>query len=55
MKREMSSAIIANAWPRLKYTGEVTQKQFETLVSDAQSVGFLRNAIPLDRLFSGQP
>lgn len=55
LRREMPSALIANAWPRLKFSGEVTQKQFETLVSEAQSVGFLRNAIPLDRLFSGQP
>lgn len=54
-RREISRAVIANAWPRLKFTGEVTQKQFEALVADAQSVGFLRSAIPLDRLFSGQP
>lgn len=55
IRREMSGAIIASAWQRLKFTGEVTQKQFEALVADAQSVGFLRDAIPLDRLFSGQP
>jgi NitT/TauT family transport system substrate-binding protein len=55
MRREMSAAIISNAWSRLRFSGEVTQKQFESLVSDAQRVGFLRNAIPLDRLFPGQP
>lgn len=55
MKREMSAEIVASAWGRLKFTDEVTQKQFEALVTEAQSVGFLRNAIPLDRLFSGQP
>jgi NitT/TauT family transport system substrate-binding protein len=55
MKREMSATIVAGAWTRLKFTGQVTQTQFETLVTEAQSVGFLRNAIPLDRLFSGQP
>jgi NitT/TauT family transport system substrate-binding protein len=55
MKREMSATIVAAAWSRLKFTGQVTQPQFETLVTEAQSVGFLRNAIPLDRLFSGQP
>lgn len=55
MKREMSAAIVASAWSRLKFTDQVTQKQFEALVTEAQSVGFLRNAIPLDRLFSGQP
>ncbi|MEY2934306.1 MAG: putative aliphatic sulfonates-binding protein precursor [Pseudomonadota bacterium] len=55
MKREMSRAIVTNAWGRLKFSDQVTQKQFEALVTDAQSVGFLRNAIPLDRLFSNQP
>jgi NitT/TauT family transport system substrate-binding protein len=55
MKREMSAAIVNSAWARLKFTDQVTQQQFETLVTEAQSVGFLRNAIPLDRLFSGAP
>jgi NitT/TauT family transport system substrate-binding protein len=55
MKREMSAAIVNSAWARLKFTDLVTQQQFETLVTEAQSVGFLRNAMPLDRLFSVQP
>lgn len=55
MKREMSAALVASAWSRLKFSSEVTQKQFEALVTEAQGVGFLRNAIPLDRMFSGQP
>jgi NitT/TauT family transport system substrate-binding protein len=55
MRREMSAAIVASAWGRLKFSDEVTQKQFEALVTEAQSVGFLRNAIPLDRMFSAQP
>lgn len=55
MKREMSNAIVTSAWRRLKFSDQVTQKQFEALVTEAQSVGFLRNAIPLDRMFSGQP
>jgi NitT/TauT family transport system substrate-binding protein len=54
-KRELASAIVANAWPRLKFSTELTQRQLEALVADAQGVGFLRNAIPLDRLFSDQP
>ncbi len=54
-KREMSAAIVASAWRRLKFTAQVTQSQFAALVGDAQSAGFLRDAIPLDRLFSGQP
>lgn len=55
MRREMSAAIVASAWGRLKFSGQVTQKQFEALVTEAQSIGFLRNAIPLDRLFSARP
>ncbi|HYC72030.1 MAG TPA: ABC transporter substrate-binding protein [Opitutaceae bacterium] len=55
MKREISAALIDRSWPRLRFTDTVTQKQFEALVADAQSVGFLRDAIPLDRLFSGKP
>ena len=54
-RREMPAAIVASAWRRLKFTDEVSRTQFERLVSDAQSVGFLRDAIPLDRLFSRQP
>jgi NitT/TauT family transport system substrate-binding protein len=55
MRREMPAATVANAWRRLKFTEAVAQAQFDALVGDAQSVGFLRNAIPLDRLFSRQP
>ena len=55
MRREMSAAIVTSAWRRLKFTDQVTQAQFDALVGDAQSVGFLRDAIPLDRLFSRQP
>ena len=55
MKREMPAAIVTNAWRRLKFTEGVSQAQFDALVADAQSVGFLRDAIPLDRLFSRKP
>jgi len=55
IKREMSAAIVASAWPRLKFTDRADPAAFAKLVADAQAVGFLRDAIPLDRLFSGQP
>ncbi len=55
MRREMPAAIVANAWRRLRFTADVSQKQFEALVDEAQSVGFLRDAIPLDRMFSQTP
>ena len=53
--REMSAVLVARAWPRLHFTDQTEEKQFAALVRDAQSVGFLRNAIPLDRLFSRKP
>lgn len=43
------------AWGRLRFTDRVDQDQFTALVGDAQSVGFLRQAIPLDRMFGGKP
>jgi NitT/TauT family transport system substrate-binding protein len=55
MKREMPAELVAAAWARLTFTDEIKQPQIESLVKDAQSVGFLRNAIPLDRLFSRKP
>jgi len=54
-RREMPKEIVASAWKRLKFSDRVTQQQFGALVVDAQSVGFLRNAIPLDQLFSATP
>lgn len=55
MRREMPAELVARAWPRLKFTAQVTREQFDVLVNEAQSVGFLRNAVSLDRLFSGKP
>jgi len=54
-KREFSKAVVASAWPRLKFTDKADPAAFAKLVAEAQSVGFLRDAIPLGRLFSGQP
>jgi NitT/TauT family transport system substrate-binding protein len=55
MKREMPEAIVTSAWRRLKFTAEIAPAQFTALVGDAQGVGFLRDAIPLGRLFSKRP
>ena len=54
-RREMSAAIVTSAWRRLRFTDQTSPAQFASLVTDAQSVGFLRDAIPLDRLFSRKP
>ncbi|MFI5357166.1 MAG: ABC transporter substrate-binding protein [Opitutales bacterium] len=54
-RHELPAALVARAWPRLRFTATVSSAQFAALVGDAQSVGFLRDAIPLDRLFSKKP
>lgn len=55
MHREFSAGLVGSAWKRLHFTAELKPAQIEGLVADAQSVGFLPDALPLDRLFSGQP
>jgi NitT/TauT family transport system substrate-binding protein len=54
-RREFSAGLVAGAWPRLHFTADLAPAQIEGLVADAQGAGFLPDAIPLDRLFSGQP
>jgi NitT/TauT family transport system substrate-binding protein len=53
--RDFPAALVESAWPRLHFTASLAPAQIAGLVADAQSVGFLPNAIPLDRLFSGKP
>ena len=55
MHREVSAALVAAAWPRLKFTSRIKQDQLAELVADAQGAGFLRDSIALDRLFSNRP
>ena len=54
-RHDVPAALAASAWRRLHFTDQVAPAQFASLVDDAQSVGFLHNAIPLDRLFSRKP
>lgn len=55
MRREMPAELLAAAWGRLRFTTTLAPADLDAFVRDAQSAGFLRDAIPLDRLFSGQP
>ena len=55
LHRELPAALVAAAWSRLHFTAQVAPAQLASLVADAQSAGFLRHAIPLDRLVSNQP
>ncbi len=49
-RRDFPAETAAQAWKRLKFRGDVSRAQFEALVQDAQGVGFLREAAPLDHL-----
>ena len=49
------AGLVAGAWQRLHFTADLAPAQIEGLVVDAQAAGFLPDAIPLDRLFSGKP
>ena len=53
--RDVAPALVAAAWLRLRFTSQLDSARMAELVADAQKVGFLRDAIPLDRLFSGKP
>ena len=55
MHRDFPAALVGNAWRRLRFTSDLTPEQIAGVVADAQSVGFLPNAIPLARMFSGKP
>ncbi len=55
MRHDISAALVASAWRRLRFTDQVTPAQLASVVTDAQNVGFLRNALPLDRLFQRSP
>jgi NitT/TauT family transport system substrate-binding protein len=55
MRREIPAQLVARAWPRLRFSGDISRAEFDRLVAEAQGVGFLRDAIPLDRLFSSRP
>lgn len=53
--REMPAELVAQAWPRIRFTADLTPAQLQGFVDAARGVGFLRNAIPLDRLFPELP
>lgn len=54
-RRDLPAALVAAAWRRLRFTDRAAESQFDELVADARGAGFLRDAIPLGRLFSGKP
>lgn len=49
-RQSISPDLLAHAWPRLRFESAADRARFERLVATAQGVGFLADAIPLDRL-----
>lgn len=51
-RRDLPPALIEHAWPRLNFTSGIEQSAVEKLVSDSQSVGYLKDAPKLDALMA---
>jgi NitT/TauT family transport system substrate-binding protein len=49
-KRDFPSATADRAWPRLTFTSEISRAPWDVLLSEAKSVGFLKEATNIDRL-----
>lgn len=53
-KAALPQDLMVRAWRRLRFSDDIAQADFDAFVTSAQSVGFLGDAIPLDR-FMGRP
>ncbi len=51
-RRPFPPQILARAWGRLRFTSDVSLASLEKFVAAAQTVGFLRDTVPLDRLMA---
>ncbi|MDB6173520.1 MAG: ssuA 1 [Chthoniobacteraceae bacterium] len=49
-KRDFPAATADHAWPRLKFTSDIARATFDTLLKEAQEVGFLKGSADLSRL-----
>ncbi|HEY2341985.1 MAG TPA: ABC transporter substrate-binding protein [Chthoniobacteraceae bacterium] len=49
-KRDLPAPLADQAWPRLQFVSTISRAPFDALVSEAQSVGFLKNMTDLGRL-----
>jgi NitT/TauT family transport system substrate-binding protein len=54
-RREVPAELVAASWSRMRFTNTIEPAALEAFVADARSAGFLRNSIPLDRMFSKKP
>ncbi|RYD77741.1 MAG: aliphatic sulfonate ABC transporter substrate-binding protein [Verrucomicrobiaceae bacterium] len=49
-RREFPQRLADRSWPRLTFTSKISREPFEVLIKEAQSVGFLKRATPVDQL-----
>lgn len=49
-RRPIPKPLVDRAWPRLYLTSKISRESFEELLKEAQSVGFLRGSVSLDKL-----
>jgi hypothetical protein len=46
----MPAGVADRAWPRLRFSADISLPQFEELLREAQSAGFLKGSADLSRL-----
>ena len=49
-KRDLPEQLADRAWPRLTFSSEIAKADFDAMVAEGQSVGFLKSVPALDRL-----
>ncbi|MFT3869795.1 MAG: ABC transporter substrate-binding protein [Nibricoccus sp.] len=54
VKREIKLELVVSAWQRLTFTSEITLSSIESLVADAQQLGFIRGKVDLSRFIQLQ-
>ena len=53
-RREISAALVAAAWSRLRFTPEVEPAVLEKFMADARASGLLKDSMPVDRMFGNE-
>lgn len=49
-RQDVPAELVAHAWPRIRFASPIDRAPFDRFVEAARRVGFLTEAIPLDRL-----
>lgn len=54
-RSEIPAELIAASWSRMRFTDRLEPAALEAFVIDARAAGYLKNSLPLDRMFSNKP